>query len=282
MRLDPASTSLPHVFWLWVALPRVLILAGLAGLGAVMTLPPLALYPLLVADVALFGWQVVSFQRSADAHVASHGGLAAVWGGYLALLVAAGLGVAQWWGFALDTHAPPETELFTDRMDREHAATYRLELSDDGTTLVFEGKITFGLTRRATALVDASPDLQRVTLSSPGGHIYEARGFAKLILERGLHTQAIGECTSACTLPFVAGQTRSVAQGARLGFHQYALNFDTALPQIDLKAEQDKDRAFFHGQGVSSAFLDAMFDTPSTELWYLTEAEARSAGLLTP
>lgn len=281
MRLDPASTSLPHVFWLWVALPRALILAGLAGFGAVMTLPTLVLYPLLAADVALFGWQVTRFQRSADAHVAAHGGLAAVWSGYLALLVAAGLGVALWWGFALDTHTPPETELFTDRMDREHAAAYRLELSEDGTMLVFEGKITFGLTRRATALVDASPDLQRVTLSSPGGHIYEARGFAKLILERGLNTQAVGDCTSACTLPFVAGQTRSLAQGARLGFHQYALNFDTALPQIDLKAEQEKDRAFFRSQGVSTAFLDAMFDAPSTGLWYLTRSEARAAGLVT-
>ncbi|WP_164658029.1 hypothetical protein [Tropicibacter sp. Alg240-R139] len=282
MRTNPTSASLPHVFWLWVALPRMAILGALALIGASVTLPALILYPLLTVDIVIFGWQVVCFQRSADAHVAGHGGMAAVWGGYLALLVAAGLGVATWWGLTLDAHAPPEQELFTDRMDREHAATYRLELSQDGTTLMFEGAITFGLTRRATALADSAPHLQRVTLDSPGGHIYEARGFAKLIRQRRFDTQAAGDCSSACTLPFVAGHRRSLAPGARLGFHQYALNFDNALPQIDLKKEQDKDRALFRDQGVSQTFLDTMFNAPSTGLWYLANSEARDAGLVTP
>lgn len=282
MRIDPASASLPHVFWLWIVLPRALILGALAVLGSTLTMPALILYPLLAVDIVVFGWQIARFQRSADAHLVGHGGLAAVWGGQLALLVAAGLGVALWWGLALDTHAPPEEELFTDRMDREHAATYQLELSQDGTTLMFQGAITFGLTRRATALADQAPRLTQVTLHSPGGHIYEARGFAKLIRDRGLNTHAVGDCTSACTLPFVAGQNRSLAPDARLGFHQYALNFDTVLPQIDLQQEQDKDRTLFETQGVHPSFLNDMFNTPKTDLWYLTEAEARAAGLITP
>ncbi len=282
MRPDPASTSLPRVFWLWIVLPRALIFGVLALIASALTLSAMFLYPLLALDIVIFGGHVFCFQRSADAHVTSHGGLAAVWGGYLALLVAAGLGAAMWWGMFLDTYAQPEQELFTERMDREHAATYRLDLSQDGTTLTFEGLITFGLTKRATSLANASPQLTRVTLSSPGGHIYEARGFANLILERGYDTRVVGDCTSACTLPFVAGKRRSLEPGARLGFHQYALNFDTALPQIDVQKEEDKDRARFRQQGISQSFLDTMFNTPSTDLWYLTEAEARDAGLISP
>ncbi len=280
MQSDPAS--LARVFWLWLVVPRAAIYAALTAVGAVLTLPLIPLYTLMVCDIALFFWQAMRFQRAADAYVSGLGSMIPVWGGYLALLLAASLMSAQWWGLGLAAYAPPEAELFTDRMDREHAATYTLTVSEDGETLLFSGDITFGLTKRVTDLIAANPNLQSVSLTSAGGHIYEARGVARVILSQKLNTQAVDACNSACTLVFVAGTKRSLAPGASLGFHQYALNFATALPHLDLQEEQDKDRAFFRDQGVSPQFLTRMFDTPSAQLWSPTRAEATTAGLITP
>ncbi|GAA6190599.1 hypothetical protein [Phaeobacter sp. NW0010-22] len=280
MQSDPAS--LARVFWLWLVVPRVAIYAALTAVGAVLTLPLIPLYILMVCDIAFFFWQAMRFQRAADAYVSGLGSMIPVWGGYLALLLAASLMSAQWWGLGLAAYAPPEAELFTDRMDREHAATYALTVSEDGETMLLSGDITFGLTKRVTDLIAANPNLQSVSLTSEGGHIYEARGVARVILSQKLNTQAVDTCNSACTLVFVAGTKRSLAPGASLGFHQYALNFATALPHLDLQEEQDKDRAFFRDQGVSPQFLTRMFDTPSAQLWSPTRAEATTAGLITP
>lgn len=280
MQSDPAS--LARVFWLWLVVPRAAIYAALTAVGAVLTLPLIPLYILMVCDIAFFFWQAMRFQRAADAYVSGLGSMIPVWGGYLALLLAASLMSAQWWGLGLAAYAPPEAELFTDRMDREHAATYALTVSEDGETLLFSGDITFGLTKRVTDLIAANPNLQSVSLTSEGGHIYEARGVARVILSQKLNTQAVDTCNSACTLVFVAGTKRSLAPGASLGFHQYALNFATALPHLDLQEEQDKDRAFFRDQGVSPQFLTRMFDTPSAQLWSPTRAEATTAGVITP
>ncbi len=280
MQSDPPS--LARVFWLWVAVPRVAIYAALMAVGAALTLPLIPLYVMMVCDIAFFCWQALRFQRSADAYVSGLGSMIPVWGGYLALLLAASLMSAQWWGLGLAAYAPPEAELFTDRMDREHAAAYTLRVSENGETLLFSGDITFGLTKRADELIKTNPTLRSVNLTSAGGHIYEARGFARLILNQKLDTQAVGACSSACTLVFIAGTKRSLAPKASLGFHQYALNFATALPHLDLQEEQDKDRAFFRDQGVSLQFLTRMFETPSEKLWSPTRTEATAAGLTTP
>ncbi len=118
-------------------------------------------------------------------------------------------------------------------------------------------------------------------MTSIGGHIYEARGFANLIRARGLSTIVKGDCSSACTLVFVAGAHRSLPPDARLGFHRYALEFGPVLPNLDLEKEQNKDRAFFRSQGINESFLIQMFEEPSTKLWYPSHEEALQAGLLT-
>ncbi|TLP57595.1 hypothetical protein FEE96_19660 [Parasedimentitalea maritima] len=274
--------SISHSFWFDLVLPRAVILLTVMGLGSALRLPVPVLYLLLPSDGLFFVWQFIRFQSSADDHLRSLGGLAPVWGGYLVLLFAAFASASLWWGAFLFTQQPQAPELFTDQMNRQHAAKYELILSQDGSTLHFDGTITFGLTKHVRTLMAETPQLTTITLSSPGGHIYEARGFANLIREQGLNTHATGACSSACTLLFIAGHQRSLAAGVNLGFHSYALEFGTALPQLDLQKEQAKDRAFFRSQGVSEDFLIRMFDTPSTGLWSPNRSEARQAGLLSP
>lgn len=279
---DQTTLPLSHSFWLHLVLPRAVVLLGLVVLGSLLAAPIPMLYALLAADGAFFIWQFLRFQNSADDHLRGMGSMTPIWGGYLVLLFAGFASASLWWGAFLFAHPPETTELFTDQMDRLHAAEYELLMSEDQKTLTFSGTITHGLSKRARILLQENPQLETVTLNSPGGHIYEARGFAYLIRDHGLDTYVESECSSACTLLFVAGDQRSLASEARLGFHSYALEYGTALPNVDLQKEQEKDKKFFQDRGISEAFLTQMFDEPSSELWYLSRTEARQAGLLVP
>ncbi|AZV78861.1 hypothetical protein EBB79_13940 [Parasedimentitalea marina] len=280
---DRIPLPLPHSFWLHLVLPRAGVLLALVVIGTALRVPVGLLYVLLAADVVLFVKQALRFQASADNHLRGMGGMTLIWGGYLVLLVLVFASISLWWGAFLFAGQPVEPpELFTDRMDRQYAAEYELTLSDDHTSLTFNGTITHGLTKRVTTLMAENPQLDTVILTSIGGHIYEARGFANLIRAKGLNTTVKGDCSSACTLVFAAGTQRGLSPGARLGFHSYALEFGPALLNLDLKKEQDKDRAFFRSQGINESFLIQMFDEPSTGLWYPSRAEAQQVGLLTP
>lgn len=276
------APSLARAFWVQVLPPRAFALLALWRLGAAPPLPLAQLGVLLACDLLLFAWQIRRFQASADSHIRHHGGLAPVWGGQLALLFAAFAAASLWWGAFLNASQPADRELFTDRMDRLHAASYRLDASPDGRVLRFEGLITFGLTGRMNGILAQNPEAELLILTSPGGHIYEARGAAYSILAQGLETRAAGDCSSACTLLFAAGTRRSMARGARLGFHGYGLESGGSLPHVDVAEEQEKDRRFLQSRGVPEAFLARLFDAPPDSMLFLSPAEAAEAGLLHP
>jgi hypothetical protein len=280
--MQDSMPSLRRSFWLHAALPRAAALAAVWALGQLPPQPAALLGGFLACDLLLFGWQFRHFQRSADSHVRHHGGLAPVWGGQLAFLFAACAAASLWWGVFLNAPVPEHPELFTERMDREHASAYRLEVRPGGHEIHFEGVITFGLAERLTGILRRNPAAGVLVLTSEGGHIYEARGAARAILAHGLATRAAGTCASACTLMFAAGNPRSMAPGAQLGFHGYGLEGGGGLPHIDIAGEQAKDRDFLRSRGAQEDFLGQAFSTPQSSLWTLDEPAARAAGLLTP
>ncbi len=276
------APPLERAFWLYAALPRGAALVAVWCLGLAGPLPQLLLGGLLLCDLLLFVWQARLFQRSADDHIRTHGAMAAVWGGQLALLFAASTAASLWWGVFLNAGQTERPELFTEQMDRLHAAAYRLESPDGGREVHFRGIITYGLTKRLTAFLKNTPQAAVLVLSSPGGHIYEARGAAQVVLAHGLATRVEAECASACTLIFAAGSTRTMARGARLGFHGYGVESGAGLPNVDLAAEQEKDRRFLRDRGADEVFLDRAFATPHSRIWHLDRQAANNAGLLSP
>lgn len=267
--------------FLWqLVLPRVVVLLTWALLNTVVVLPMRLLYALVLIDALLLLWQARCFLRSADAHIRDTGHLAPVWGGYLAILFAGFATVTLWWDAILIATAPVEPDYAEqERLARE--ALYDLSITPDGRRLVFAGEIPHGLTRRIEAMMEDAPALREVALSGPGGLIYEARGVARLIRERALDTVAEGTCASACTLIFAAGRQRRLATEGALGFHAYALDFPGGLPQVDLKREQARDRAFLIEQGISAGFADRLFATASSDLWMPDTDELQREGVLT-
>lgn len=252
------------------------------GLNQLVQLPPALLWGLIAVDALLLLWAARAHLHSADAHMRGSGAMAPVWGGYLVLLFFILASVVLWWQAILVAHRPAEGLSYAEQRNLARAAQYSLTLSEDETSLHFDGTVTFGLTKRLKALLEQHPELQKLQLSSPGGLIYEARGAASLLQAHNIETEALGLCASACTLIFVAGESRRLAAGARLGFHGYALEHFGSLPQIDLAKEQAKDRASLLRQGISADFIDRIFATAPSDLWQPSKKRLAAAGVLAP
>lgn len=279
MRSSPAS--LPRSLALQVVLPRAAVLLGWLALNHWIRLPVPLAFVLMAADGLFLLWQARTFLRSADAHVQSTGAMAPVWGGYLLLLFGGFAVLTQWWDALLIARAVEEPA-YAEQQRLEREALYSLTVSPDGSTLIFDGEITFGLTKRMRHLSEKNPGVSQVALAGPGGLIAEARGAARVIRQNGWDTRAAGLCASACTLLFAAGMERSLGPDGQLGFHSYTLLFKSGLPQIDLHREQEKDRAFLLQQGVSAEFVERIFTVPSAELWLPGRDELHRGGLIGP
>ncbi len=62
--------------------------------------------------------------------------------------------------------------------------------------------------------------LSLISVSGGGGFKQAGRAIAETILRFGLDTRAFGECLSACARILLAGETRTLAEGAQPGFHR--------------------------------------------------------------
>ena len=272
-------------FWIDFVALRAVVYAVLTGLLLFEYVPLAVFITLISADIILFTWQAVGVIRSGEAHISSYGSLAPVWGSYAVIVWALFFFGIQWLGLFQHTIPKPPEELFTTKMDRLHASTYKLTLSDDGTRLTLRGDIDFGSTKIIGKLLDEKKTVKSLTLDSPGGNIYEARGIARLVQEHGLDTHIDGECSSACTVIFISGRKRTMAKNAKLGFHQYSL--DTSdyahgafIPGLDIAAEQERDRSFFERQAIAQNFLDQIFQAPHDGIWYPGRDELLAAGVI--
>lgn len=63
-------------------------------------------------------------------------------------------------------------------------------------------------------------DITVLALESTGGSHYSSVEIGELVFDFGLDTHVPNICESACVTTFLGGTTRTLARGARLGFHQ--------------------------------------------------------------
>lgn len=160
------------------------------------------------------------------------------------------------------------------------ARDYTLSLRADGSVIHLQGFLDYGVTRDVSELLAEHPGVKLIVLDSMGGPVYEGRGLAKLIKQRGLVTFSSTGCSSACVIAFVGGSQRVLGANAQLGFHQYKLDTRNILPHIDVNAEQDKDLAFFASQSIRTEFLEKVFRTPHSDIWFPSHRELLEAGVI--
>ena len=182
-----------------------------------------------------------------------------------------------------------------------------------GNTLVFDmtieesgHKFTQQLERYDANLLSGylfeHPEIKILKLTGPGGFMPAAREMASKIIEFDLNTVAYGQCESACTTIFLAGNKRSLETSAKLGFHRQWVDkeqeklyynamkqtkgwkneFDYIVWIYDVLADNIvKDIEFMESRGVSIEFIIKALSIDSVDIWEPTREELWTAGVLT-
>lgn len=138
------------------------------------------------------------------------------------------------------------------------ATTFRL--SGDASILRVHGGINDGTAAELERLLARTPQVTTVVLASGGGWTREGRMMGDVIAARGLNTHVESECSSACTLAFLAGKVRSASKGAHLGFHLFGPG--------ERKASEAAVRKAYGRLDMESGFIDRINETPPTRMWY--------------
>jgi hypothetical protein len=143
------------------------------------------------------------------------------------------------------------------------------------TEIEVSGPLTWGLTQQLDAALVRAPDAHVVHLDSLGGRVGVALGIAGIIAAHHLDTYVEHICASACTLAFLAGRQRWIGERGRLGFHS-----GTVAGTVNRLAEAGF-RQRYEQYGLPADFLDHVFSTPPSKLWFPARDELTSAHVVT-
>ncbi len=157
---------------------------------------------------------------------------------------------------------------------------YSLGLSVDGALIHMSGDFNIGLTKELKLLLEKKPDVDGIVLNSAGGRVTEGRGVAKVIKKYGLNTYVFDACMSACMTAFIGGVTRIVGAQGKLGFHQFTLDTMQKTPYIDPEVEQKIDLTFYTAQKIDKKFLEKVFQSSHTDIWFPGMEELLAAGVV--
>lgn len=150
---------------------------------------------------------------------------------------------------------------------------FAVHLLSDGTEMELAGGMPEGTAAAVRKMLDAHPGIRVIHLNSEGGEMSEGYLLAQLIKQHRLTTYTSSTCASACTLAFLAGSPRYIAQDAWLGFHSAS----RTLGGTSLASANDVLRQLYDADGLPSDFIDRALATAPSEIWYPTHDELRAA-----
>lgn len=278
--IDRHGPSFASALWFTGIALRLISLLCLFGLTYMQPVGVLALAAIIGLDLGLYLWQLIRYSTAAGAYLTETGRFWTVTAGGAFFLFSAVLMLSLWAILFAGTQTSafrqgPDAEASTARPER-----FSLRVSDDRQSIAFSGVMVQGMMAEVEKTVSGLPTLNSFVLDSPGGDLYEARELARFIQKKGFNTHVTRECSASCLLAFMAGRTRSLGQGAQLGWHRYGLDFTQLITFVSPAAELPKDRMFYLSHGVSSAFLDKALAEERSAIWYPTRSEMVNAGIL--
>lgn len=151
-------------------------------------------------------------------------------------------------------------------------------------------------------LLRDNPGIRVLELKSGGGGHYPAMDLASLVIDFELDTHVEDYCESSCVTVFLGGTKRTLARGARLGFHQLSWsassiqsyyddhkegrNWDTPFDFAewfyeDTQTETYTRLAYMIARGVDAEFAVQSIRKPDTGMWFPYRAVLLAAGVVT-
>jgi hypothetical protein len=165
--------------------------------------------------------------------------------------------------------------------------TLRVKASSDGKILFIAGDFSNGTFNKVKRVLNTSPNVKTVAITSSGGIVFEGLLLSHIIRERKLNTYAGSLCASACTMAFLGGTERVASTKAKIGFHRSRLDGAASIfstPKSIESAESAGDsliRSAYMQAGIDTGFIKRALTTPSSTMWYPNEAELALARVTT-
>ena len=201
-------------------------------------------------------------------------------GGVVPLLavVAAAASVLAIGTLLYDRAVPALAELWNIYGGDEELGDLNLPVSADGTILYVDGSYGMGSEQAVRRMLEQNPKVREVVLSGPGGRMGAGFEISRMIRSRRLATRVETGCASACTIAFLGGVDRSIAPGAKLGFHQ--ASFPGMSADDMFEANRDMKRFLTMSAGIAPDFAQRVLDTPGDSIWVPTPEELLAARVI--
>jgi hypothetical protein len=180
----------------------------------------------------------------------------------------------------------------------------------NGERLVFNGHveredgyagIEYADARELRQILRDNPEITTLELNSDGGVTPAALEMAVAVTDYDLDTVVTDSCESACTLVFLAGENRTLARGARLGFHSGSWSRDNMKDYYEETRESsgwldefafaswtyeegmrdfNKTLEFMVSRGVDIQFIIRAAYVNFYDIWYPTRDELVKFGII--
>lgn len=149
----------------------------------------------------------------------------------------------------------------------------------DGKSLLLKGGINDGTAEALEQALAGAPSVRTLVLDSSGGWVRQGTKIANVIAAHGLDTYVEQECSSACTIAFLAGKQRAGEPNARIGFHAFrSIGGDAGSANNGVASTA---RATYGLAGLSPAFISKVVSTPQSKMWYPLHSELLAEGVFT-
>lgn len=175
-----------------------------------------------------------------------------------------------------------------------------------GTTLVYNSNLSSDPDRNYITFDDAKVfkkyldenNIKTLRLTSEGGQQGASLDIKDLVFEHELNTEAKGECSSACSIIFVAGQKRKLIGRAKLGFHttftriedfekrkklvegyDERLDYENTIAYFQRLATVE-EIVFFQMQGIDIYFALRVLRVHPLDMWYPEREELEKYGVV--
>lgn len=232
---------------------------------------------LILFWIVVLCWQAVGAFRAASVRIQNFGSASHYYCVFAVILACAFFTLAS-----VATQYGDKIDYVQQGVDEYQVPESTFNISRTGSNnLLLSGDIGYGATKKLASLIEQHPQSTLLLLNSDGGLIVEARGLANLIKKHHLDTRVLHRCYSACTIAFIAGNERSLAENALLGFHQYNLDSKSPMPWISPSEEQAKDLRYFQEKNIPDWFMEQAYSTPHSTIWTPARSTLLSAGVIT-
>jgi hypothetical protein len=164
-------------------------------------------------------------------------------------------------------------DVFNEYRDDPQTGPRGIRILDNGAELEIYGTISRSVPDALSLALDSHRHVSLVRLDSKGGRLEPALKMLKIIRARKLDTVVTSECFSVCTIVFLGGKERWMAEDAKLDFHSANAGGQVSPPADDRMKKSLSD------SGVSRKFLNE--NTDSLSVSYPTADDLRTGGVIT-